>query len=104
MELDLTKPEQILYVDDIQDWNEHMDSYNYSASQRDIMRQCFEKKEHMFKFLQGKWDLYDTNKKENYEIFTSTSSNNIMSLKAVGIFDFPLMQMFATLHDARYRS
>lgn len=26
-----------------------------------------------------------------------------MSLKAVGTFDFPLMQLFATLHDARYR-
>ena len=38
------------------------------------------------------------------EIYTGTTRvNNIMSLKASIVYDFSILQVFATLHDERYR-
>lgn len=34
---DLTTPEAIMYIDDVPDWNERMDLYQYTQAQRDLV-------------------------------------------------------------------
>ena len=51
----------------------------------------------------GAWEVADTNKKEGYQISLCTSDNGIPSMKSAGTFPYSLMQIFAALHDKRYR-
>ena len=63
-----------------------------------------EKKDKFLDFMaNGAWEVTDTNKKDGYQISLCTSANGIPCLKSAGTFPFSLMQVFACLHDARYR-
>lgn len=52
----------------------------------------------------GPWEVADTNKKEGYQISLCTSDNKVPCLKSAGTLPFSLMQVFACLHDKRYRT
>ena len=49
------------------------------------------------------WQVTETNKKEGIEISQCVSPEGIPALKSTAIMPFPIMQIFATLHDSRYR-
>lgn len=51
----------------------------------------------------GDWEVSDTNKKEGYVISLATSANGIPCLKSSGTMPYNIMQVFACLHDKRYR-
>ena len=93
-----------MHIDDVPDWDERMDRASYTSQQRDIVRQCLEKKEKFLHFMaNGPWEVADTNKKDNYQISLCTGPNGVPCLKSSGTFPFSMMQMFACLHDKRYR-
>ena len=100
----MTLPDNLLKIEDIQDWEVRMEKANYNEMQRDAIGQCLKKIDEWLNFAaNGNWDLYDNNKKEGYTIYTGTSNNGIVSLKTTGTFNYSAMQMFAVLHDKRYR-
>ena len=66
-EEDLTTPEAIMHIDEIDDWESRMDRASYTSQQRDCVRQCLEKKDKFLHFMEkGAWEVTDTNKKEGY--------------------------------------
>ena len=44
--LDMTVPENILHLDEVENWDDHMNSANYSAQQRSFIKQVNEKKDY----------------------------------------------------------
>ena len=78
---------------------------NYTSDQRDFIRQALVKKEEWLKFCASSdWKVTDDNKKDGITVSQCDSSHEIPSMKSSGIIDFSLMQVFATLHDSRYRT
>ena len=105
IEEDLTTPEAILYIDEVNNWEDRFTRANYNEEQRNLVKQCLVKKEDWLRFCsEGPWEVTETNKKENYEISQCTSEiNKLPCMKSCGILPFPIMQVFACLHDSRYR-
>jgi len=102
---DLTTPSAIIGFDEIVDWEDRMTRANYTSDQRDFIRQALVKKEEWLKFCASSdWKVTDDNKKDGITVSQCDSSHEIPSMKSSGIIDFSLMQVFATLHDSRYRT
>ena len=82
-----------------------MDRANYSVEQRVAISQCLLKKDSWLEFCaNGPWEVTETNKKEQFEISQCVSADHALPcLKSTGIFDFSVMQMFACLHNSKYR-
>ena len=59
----------------------------------------------MFKFFQSSaWQVTDEDKKNGITIQQCVSEvSGVPALKSTSILPFPIMQIFATLHDSRYR-
>ena len=86
-EEDLTLPPSIMHIDDVPDWEDRMDRASYTSSQRDIIKQCLDKKDRFLNFMEnGPWEVADTNKKDNYEISLCTGPNGVPCLKSSGVF------------------
>ena len=100
----MTVPDNLMHIEEVTDWDDRMNKANYNEMQRDAIGQCLRKVDEWLNFTAtGNWELHDTNKKEGYSIYTGQSPNGIVSLKTTGIFQYSAMQMFAVLHDKRYR-
>ena len=53
----------------------------------------------------GNWEVADTNKKEGYVISLATGAvSGVPCLKSSGTMPYSIMQVFACLHDKRYRT
>ena len=101
---DMTVPENLMEIEEVQNWDDRMNRANYNEMQRNAVGQCLRKIDEWLNFTaNGSWEEHDTNKKEGYTIYTATSPNGYVSLKTVGTFEYSAMQMFAVLHDKRYR-
>lgn len=93
-----------MHIDEIEDWEDRMTRASYTQQQRDLVNQCLAKKDKFLDFMQnGDWQVSDTNKKEGYVISLCTSANGVPCLKSAGTMPYSIMQVFACLHDKRYR-
>ena len=68
------------------------------------MQQCFAKRDEWLNFCQNAaWEVTSNDKKNDICISQVMSDQKIPCMKSTGTFDFPIMQVFCCLHDARYR-
>ncbi len=78
---------------------------SYTDDQRNFIAQALAKRDEWLNFCaSSKWEVTENNKKDDITISQCMSSHNIPSMKSSGVINNPLMQVFATLHDARYRT
>ena len=70
-----------------------------------MISQCLTKKKEWLDCASNSpWEVTSTDKKENIVVSQCMSPNNIPMMKSTSVFEYPLMQIFSTLHDSRYRS
>ena len=78
---------------------------SYSDDQRNFIAQALVKRDEWLNFCaSSQWEVTDNNKKDDITISQCMSSHNIPSMKSSGVINNSLMQVFATLHDSRYRT
>ena len=78
----MTVPENILHLDEVENWDDHMNSANYSAQQRSFIKQANEKKDYAMQFLQNnEWELLYKDEAEQLETHITTSKNGLLSIK-----------------------
>jgi len=81
-----------------------MNRANYSAEQRDLIRQCHAKRDEWLQLCaSAPWQVAEENKKDGFVISQCTSSHQLPTMKTTGVLPYPLMQVFACLHDSNYR-
>ena len=85
-------------------WEDRMNRANYNPEQRSLVNQCLKKKEKFLQFfMNAAWEVTDNNKKEGIVVSQCMSDSGVPALKSQGTLPFPIMQVFACLHDGKYR-
>lgn len=67
IEEDLTLPEAIMHIDEVEDWEDRMNRASYNSHQRSLIAQCLAKKDVFLEYMaNGNWEVSNNAKKDGY--------------------------------------